>query len=136
MPFNKNELINQIRNGVLVKIVPSSIIGAGVGVEVLTEIDKDEVVFAPKETHFVCWDELFDVEDDVINYIKKVCHNNKYGFWIDCHINDIGAAYFVNHSDEPNLIHNAERDIYYAARKIKIGEELTCKYSLDEIDWV
>jgi hypothetical protein len=136
MSLNKNELINQIRNGILVKLVPSSIVGAGVGIATLTEIDKNEIVFAPKDTCFVRWDELLDVEDNIINYIKKICHNNEHGFWIDCHINDIGAAYFVNHSEEPNLIHDGEKDIYYSARKIHIGEELTCKYSSDEIDWV
>lgn len=136
MSFNKNELINQIHNGILVKLVPSSIIGAGVGVVTLTEVDENEIVFAPKDTHFVRWDELFNVEDNVVNYIKKVCNNNEYGFWIDCHINDIGAAYFVNHSESPNLIHDREKDIYYAARKIFIGEELTCKYLSNEIDWV
>lgn len=136
MPLNKNELINQIRSGILVKLVPSSIVGAGVGIETLTEIDKNEVVFAPKDTNFVGWGELVGVEDNITNYIKKVCNHNEHGFWIDCYINDIGASYFVNHSEEPNLIHDKEKDIYYAARKICIGEELTCKYSSDEIDWV
>lgn len=136
MPLDKNKLTNQIRNGILVKLVSSAIAGAGVGVATLTEIDENEIVFAPKDNCFISWGELSNVEDNIINYIKKVCHNDKHGFWIDCYINDIGAAYFVNHSDEPNLIHNREQDIYYAARKIKIGEELTCEYSSDEIDWV
>lgn len=136
MSLNKNELINQIHNGILVKLVPSSIVGAGVGVETLTEIEHGEIVFAPKETCFVHWDEIFNVEGNIVNYIKKVCNHNEYGFWIDCLVNDIRAAYFVNHSEEPNLIHDRERDMYYAAKKIEIGEELTCKYSPDEIDWV
>lgn len=136
MSLSKQVLINQIRNGILVKLVPSSIVGAGVGAIALTEIDKGEIVFAPKDLHFIRWGEVGDIEHGVLDHIKKVCHNNEYGFWIDCHINDIGAAYFVNHSDEPNLVHNGERDIYCAVRNIKMGEELTCKYSPDEIDWV
>lgn len=136
MPLNKKELINQIRSGILVKIVPSSIVGAGVGVVALTEIELGETVFVPKDLSFVNWGELGGAQDNVLEYIKKVCNHNEYGFWIDCYVNDIGAAYFVNHSEEPNLIHDKERDIYYAARKIHIGEELTCKYSPDEIDWV
>jgi SET domain-containing protein len=136
MPLNKRELINQIRNGILVKLVPSSIVGAGVGVQALTEINKNEIVFAPKEIYFVDWSEIRDVEEHIIKYIKKVCNHNEHGFWIDCGINDISAAYFVNHAEDPNLIHDKERDIYYAAKKVEIGEELTCKYSPDEIDWV
>lgn len=136
MSPTKQQLTNQIRNGILVKLVPSSIVGAGVGAVTLTEIDKGEIVFAPKDQCFIRWGEVADIGHIVLEHIKKVCNNNEYGFWIDCHVNDIGAAYFVNHSDEPNLIHDREHDIYYAARKIKIGEELTCKYSPDEIDWV
>ena len=136
MPLNRSELTKQILNGALVKLVPSSIVNAGVGVIALTEIDSDEIVFTPKDICFIRWGEVQGVESNIINHIKKVCNNNSYGFWIDCQINDIGAAYFVNHSDEPNLIHDKERNIYYAAKKISIGEELTCKYSSDEIDWV
>lgn len=136
MSLNKQALTNQIRNGILVKLVPSSIIDAGVGVITLTEIYENEVVFAPKDQCFIRWGEVADIGHIVLEHIKKVCNNNEYGFWIDCHINDIGAAYFVNHSEEPNLIHDKQCDIYYAARKIVIGEELTCKYSPDEIDWV
>ena len=136
MSLTKKSLTNQICNGILVKLVPSSIVGAGVGAVTLTEIHKNEVVFAPKDLCFIRWGEVKNVENNILDHIKKVCNNNEYGFWIDCHINDIGAAYFVNHSDEPNLIHDRERDIYYAARKIQIGEELKCKYSPDEIDWV
>ncbi len=136
MSLNKKELINQIRNGILVKLVSSSIVGAGVGVATLTEINENEVVFAPKNIFFIQWNELLDNEKNIIEYIKKVCNHNDYGFWINCHLNEIGAVYFLNQSYEPNLIHDKEKDIYYAARKIEIGEELTCKYSPDEIDWV
>ena len=84
MSLNKNELINQIRNGILVKLVASSIVGAGVGIATLTEIDKDEIVFAPKDNRFIRWGELMDVDDNIINYIKKVCNHNEHGFWIEC----------------------------------------------------
>ena len=117
MPLNRSELTKQILNGALVKLVPSSIVNAGVGVIALTEIDSDEIVFTPKDICFIRWSEVQGVESNIINHIKKVCNNNSYGFWIDCQINDIGAAYFVNHSDEPNLIHDKERNIYYAAKK-------------------
>jgi SET domain-containing protein len=132
----KNQIINRINSGIIAKLVPSSIAGAGVGVITLTEIYKNEIVFAPKETHFIQWDAIKLTENNVIRYIKQVCNHNENGFWIDCDINDIGAAYFVNHSDDPNLEHDKQKDIYFAIKDIKIGEELTCKYSSDEIDWV
>jgi SET domain-containing protein len=132
----KQQIIQTINNGIITKLVPSSIIGAGVGVQTLTEIHKGEVVFAPRDNCFVQWGELADQSGAVIEYVKKVCNHNFYGFWIDCDINEIGAAYFVNHSDSPNLMHNRDTDVYYALKNIEIGEELTCKYLSDEIDWV
>jgi SET domain-containing protein len=133
---NKQQIIKNINHGIVTKLVPSSILGAGVGIQTLTNIEKGEIVFAPKENHFIQWGELSTPNSAVINYIKKVCNNNEYGFWIDCQINDIGAAYFVNHSDEPNLHHDTQNDIYIAIRDVGEGEELTCKYSPEEIDWV
>ncbi len=132
----KQQITQLINNGIITQLVPSSIEGAGVGVRTLSKIDRNEIVFAPRDNCFVQWGELHDQSGAVIDYIKKICNHNFYGFWIDCNINEIGAAYFVNHSDTPNLFHNRDNDTYYALRDIEIGEELTCKYSPDEIDWV
>jgi len=133
--MNKKQKIIQTLNGIITQLIPSSIVGAGVGVQSLTEIYKDEIVFQPQENCFITWQEISD-NSSIVSYIKKICNHNEYGFWIDCLINNIGSAYFVNHSEDPNLFHNKENDTYYALRDIKIGEELTCKYSEDEIDWL
>jgi len=132
----KQQITNLINNGIVTQLIPSSIEGAGVGVRTLSEVKKGEIVFAPRDNCFVQWGELYDQSGLIIDYIKKICNHNSYGFWIDCDINDIGAAYFVNHSETPNLFHDRGGDTYYALHNIKIGEELTCKYSPDEIDWV
>ena len=132
----KNQIIQQIQNRAIVKLVPSSISGAGVGVVALTPIYQGEVVFKPEQNHFIQWAEVSFANEESIRHIKSVCNNNEFGFWIDRQVNEIGAAYFVNHSGEPNLTHDLSSDIYFAARNIEIGEELTCKYLPEEIDWV
>jgi SET domain-containing protein len=132
----KNQILQQIQNDLIVKIVPSSIKGAGVGVIALTPITKGEVVFKPKKNYFINWEEVSFANCDTIKHVKTVCNHNEFGFWLDREINDIGAAYFVNHSDKPNLIHDLSNDIYFACEDIKKGEELTCKYLPEEIDWV
>jgi SET domain-containing protein len=132
----KKQILRQLHNAAVVKVVPSSIVGAGVGVVAVTSIDKNEIVFAPEDNHFVLWEEIASCGEDVANHIERVCNSNEFGFWIDCEINKISAAYFVNHSDEPNLHHDLNTDIYYAIKDIEIGDELTCKYLPEEINWV
>jgi SET domain-containing protein len=132
----KKKILNQLQNNPVVKVVPSSIVGAGVGVIALTSIDKNEIVFAPNNNHFILWQEVSLCGKEVLNHIKNVCNSDEFGFWIDCELNKINASYFVNHSDFPNLYHDLNRDIYYAIKNIKIGEELTCKYLPEEMNWV
>lgn len=132
----KKQILNQLRDKAVVKIVPSSIVGAGVGVVALTSIDKNEIVFASENNCFISWQEISLCDQEVVDYIKNVCNNNEFGFWIDCELNKINAAYFINHSDSPNLYHDLNSDIYYALKNIETGEELTCKYLPEEINWV
>jgi SET domain-containing protein len=132
----KKQILRQLRDQAVVKVVPSSIVGAGVGVIALTTIDKNEIVFAPESNQFILWQEVSLCGQEVVDHIKSVCNNNDLGFWIDCEVNKISAAYFVNHSDEPNLYHDLNTDIYYAIKDIEIGDELTCKYLPEEINWV
>jgi SET domain-containing protein len=132
----KTQIIQQIQSGIVVKIVPSSIKGAGVGVVALTPIEKGEIVFQPEKNCFIQWGEVSFASEESIQHIKSVCNNDEFGFWLDRPVNEIGASYFVNHSDEPNLTHDLSTDIYFAAKNIEIGEELTCKYLSNEIDWV
>jgi SET domain-containing protein len=117
-------------------MAPSKIANAGVGVFALTFIPKNTVIFQTQKNQFIQWIELIDMEKEVIAHIKSICNHDKYGFWIDCEINKITPAYYVNHSDDPNLYHDLSKDQYFSIRNIEIGEELTCKYLPEEIDWV
>jgi hypothetical protein len=130
------QIINRLLNQAVVKIIPSRIDGAGVGVITLNSIDKDEAVFTPDVNRFISWQEASSCSEEVLKHIKNVCHTTELGFWIDCELNKISAAYFVNHSDAPNLRHDVETDTYYALRRVSVGEELTCRYLPDEIDWM
>lgn len=132
----KEQIIKEIYSAAIVRLAPSQINGAGVGVFSLVKIKEGETVFNTDTNNFIEWFEVQGAKRDIIKYIKKVCNYNKDGFWIDCLINKINPAYYVNHSDYPNLYHDLKNDIYTAIKDIKAGEELTCKYLLGEIDWV
>jgi SET domain-containing protein len=57
------------------------------------------------------------------------------GFWIDCHLDRIYQAYYVNHSDNPNCDVN-EKELYIAIRNINKDEELTYRYLKEDMDWL
>jgi SET domain-containing protein len=119
------------------KLAVSKIQGAGIGVFALSEIPKDYPIFAPRgKTHFIKWSELSDISDSILDYVRYICHSNNEGFFIDRFLDQVDLSFYVNHSDSPNLIHNENADIYFAARNIKVGEELTVLYPLEERDWI
>ena len=119
------------------KLGVSQIPNAGIGVFSLSEIPKDYPIFGPRQkNYFLRWEELSDVSDAVLDYIKSICHSNEEGFFIDSFLDQIDISFYVNHSDSPNLIHDENADVYFAARNIKAGEELTVFYPLEERDWI
>jgi len=119
------------------KLGVSKIPNAAIGVFTLSEIPKDYLVFGPRgKNYFIRWEELSDVSENVLDYIKSICHSNEEGFFIDSFLDQIDISFYVNHSETPNLLHDENADVYYASRKIEIGEELTLFYPEEERDWI
>jgi len=132
----KKQILQELFDKTIVKLAPSKINGAGVGVFSVTKIEKEDIVFATNTNQFIQWIEVNDIDEEIIAYIKQMCNHNEHGFWVDCPINKINPSYYVNHSEEPNLYHDLSTDTYFAIKNIEIGEELTCKYLPEEVDWV
>jgi SET domain-containing protein len=133
---HKKQILEELLIHPIVKLAPSSIPNAGVGVFALTPMSKGEKIFYTKKNIFIEWMEIKGLEDNIIQHIRQTCNNNEYGFSIDRCLNELSPSYYVNHSDDPNLFHDMELDIYWAIKDIAIGQELTCKYLTNEIDWV
>ena len=131
----KKEILQELSCKSIVKLAPSCINGAGVGVFSMSKIEKDDVVFVSNTNIFIKWTEIKGNKKNVINYIKQMCHHNEHGFWIDCPVNKINPSYYVNHSETPNLYHQPKTDTFIAITPIEIGVELTCIYPPEEIDW-
>ena len=104
----------------------------GVGVFSLCDIPKGTIIWKERQEPVqVPWDKIPKwMEDNIVS----LTWCDKDGFWIDCDLDRIYQAYYVNHSDNPNLGVD-EEDFYIAIRNIKKGEELLYRYSEQEKDW-
>ena len=104
----------------------------GVGVFSLCDIPKGTIIWKERQEPVkVPWDKIPKwMEDNIVS----LTWCDKDGFWIDCDLDRIYQAYYVNHSDNPNLGVD-EKDYYIAIRNIKKGEELLYRYSEQEKDW-
>ena len=104
----------------------------GVGVFSLCDIPKGTIIWKERQEPVkVPWDKIPKwMEDNIVS----LTWCDKDGFWIDCDLDRIYQAYYVNHSDDPNLGVD-EEDFYIAIRDIKKDEELLYRYSEQEKDW-
>ena len=119
------------------KLAPSKILNAGVGVFALTDIPEGYPLFGPKGfSYHITWEEVSCIPFSVKQHIRSVCHCDGNGFWLDGCLDKIDMSYYVNHSESPNLTHDQNSDVFYAAKDIKEGEELTCLYPIEERDWL
>ena len=113
-------------------LAPSKVCG-GVGVFSLVDIPKGTIIWKERqEAVKVPWDKIPDWMEE---HITSLTWCDEEGFWIDCDLDRIYQAYYVNHSDDPNLGVD-EEEFYIAIRDIKKDEELLYRYSREEKDWV
>lgn len=119
-----------------VEIKPSSITHAGVGVFALVHIAADTVIFKPRNAvqHFD-FDALSALSPAQRMHLTKLAHVDQTGITIDCDANDFHAAYFINHSRDPNVIYCDSTYAWYAIRDITAGQELTAYYFPHERDF-
>ena len=112
-------------------LAPSKVCG-GVGVFSLCDIPKGTIIWKERqEAVKVPWDKIPKwMEDNIVS----LTWCDEEGFWIDCDLDRIYQAYYVNHSDDPNLGVD-EEDFYIAIRDIKKDEELLYRYLEKEKDW-
>ena len=114
-------------------LAPSKIC-SGVGVFALIDIPRDTIIWKLRdEPYKVPWNLL---TTEIQNHIKSMTWCDNEGFWIDCHLDRIYQAYYVNHSDNPNCDVINEEELYIAIRNIKKDEELTYRYLELDRDWL
>lgn len=147
--MKKKKVIKSIRNNCNVCLKPSKVCD-GVGVFALIDIPKGTILFedTKPDTDFISWEEIGDIPIEVKNYLSNIClyvPNRTYhpirdlytqdGIYLSRSVSSINLSYYVNHSEDYNVIHDLNRDEYVTSKDIKKGEEILCLYTKNEIDW-
>jgi len=129
----KKEIIDNISKNTKLRLKPSKVCD-GVGLFSIVEIKKDEIIFddVTADDIYIRWDEIPNLRGEVKNYLNSMCNSDKDGLYLSRTPNNINLAYFVNHSDNPNVFHDLELDRFIAIKDIGVDEEIVCVYNEDE----
>ena len=133
---HKDSIIESIKKDSYIKLKPSNVCD-GVGVFAIRFIPSGTTLFSDvnSDTQFISWDELNDVDINVIFYLKGICNSTDTGIYLSRTVNNINLSYYLNHSYFANVEHNLKTDTFITLRDIYKGEELLCTYQHQEIDW-
>lgn len=131
--MTKQEIINNISKNTKLRLKPSKVCD-GVGLFSIVEIKEGEVILddVTADDVYIWWDEIPDLREEVKNYLNSMCNSDRDGLYLSRTPNNINLAYFVNHSDNPNVFHDLELDRFIAIKDIGVDEEIVCVYNEDE----
>ena len=129
----EKEIIDNISKNTKLRLKPSKVCD-GVGLFSIVEIKEGEFILddVTADDIYIRWDEITDLREKVKNYLNSMCNSDEDGLYLSRTPNNINLAYFVNHSDNPNVFHNLELDRFIAIRNIGVDEEIVCMYNEDE----
>jgi hypothetical protein len=130
----KQKIINSIYNNCNVRLKPSRVC-SGVGVFSIIPIKKNTILFEDvmSDDIHIKWEEINSIDQRIIDYLSTMCNLNNEGIFLTRTVNNINLSYFVNHSKEPNVIHDLEKDVFITIRDIEIDEEILCVYTEEEM---
>ena len=132
--MTKQKIIQNILHNTNLRLKPSKVCD-GVGLFAIRLIKKGDVLLqdVTADTTFIQWAELPGLHQDVKSYLNTMCNSTTDGIFLSRTPNNINLAYFVNHSDSPNVTHNLTLDEFVALRDIEVDEEIVCVYTQEEM---
>jgi SET domain-containing protein len=132
----KKHVLDSLYNESYVCLNPSKVC-EGVGVFALRDIPSNTYLFydMSPDVDFIRWETVSDLPQNVIEYLRQICIKNDVGFYLSKTYNNISFAHYVNHSDTPNAIYYKDLKRWKTLRSIEEGEEILCKYNLEDMDW-
>jgi hypothetical protein len=132
--MTKQKIIQNILHNTNLRLKPSKVCD-GVGLFAIRPIKKGDVLLqdVTADTTFIQWAELPGLHQDVKSYLNTMCNSTTDGIFLSRTPNNINLAYFVNHSDSPNVTHDLTLDEFVALRDIEVDEEIVCVYTQEEM---
>ena len=125
--------MNEYDLGVHTYLAPSNVC-EGVGVFALHDLPEDFTIW--KVTREQCekygWDKI---PQNVHDYVNQMTFCDEQGFWLDCDLDRMYPAYYVNHSERSN-VRLGELSEYITTRIIFKGEEILFNYPKKDQIWL
>ena len=125
--------MNEYDLGVHTYLAPSNVC-EGVGVFALHDLPEDFTIW--KVTREQCekygWDQI---PKNVHDYVNQMTFCDEQGFWLDCDLDRMYPAYYVNHSERSN-VRLGELSEYITTRIIFKGEEILFNYPKKDQIWL
>jgi SET domain-containing protein len=127
---NKKELLIKSFSNVYCRLRPSKY---GIGVFAIRDIPKGTNPFVgcySGDFIPVGPEEIENQPESIKEMIKDFCPLQEGKYWIiEKGLNAIDISFYLNHSENPNMIATEEGEWFVAKRDIKAGEELTVDYN-------
>lgn len=130
-----SEIVTSINDFGKTKLAPSKVCD-GVGIFAIVEIPKNFILFQDVSNDTIHIPFAVIQDDRIKHHLTSTCNSDSVGIYLSRTYNNINMSYYVNHSETPNVYHDLELDEFITLRDILPGEELTCLYTKEEIDWL
>ena len=105
----------------------------GVGVFALTTIPESFTIW-PVTKEQISKHEWSSIPKEIHSHVESLTFCNEEAFWLDCDLDRMYAAYYVNHSDNAN-VRLGELGEYITTRVIQKNEEILFNYPLEHQIW-
>ena len=105
----------------------------GVGVFALTTIPESFTIW-PVTKEQISKHEWSSIPKEIHSHVENLTFCNEEAFWLDCDLDRMYAAYYVNHSNNAN-VRLGELGEYITTRVIQKDEEILFNYPLEHQIW-
>ena len=121
-----------IHSNLYTYLAPSKVC-QGVGVFALVIIPENTTIWKVEEEQIrkYEWD---TIPDEIESYIERMTFCDEEGFWLDCELDRLYPAYYVNHSEDANVT-LGELGEYITTQQIEKDEEILFNYPPEDKDW-
>ena len=105
----------------------------GVGVFALTIIPESFTIWTVTKEQ-ISKHEWSSIPKEIHSHVESLTFCNEEAFWLDCDLDRMYAAYYVNHSNNAN-VRLGELGEYITTRVIQKDEEILFNYPLEHQIW-